>query len=167
MSLELSGTVTGHIRKYEVHADSSNDGKTANVDIDVLLNEEEAREFGGKLFAETCFSDYVGRSSATTVKSKKLGGELEINQEHTMEIDGHKIVTQPKITSVVIGEGQRIVTVTLRLPVTGSQKKIRRMLDESCGGDIQVKVLGVTQPEIPQTDDSRHGFDGDGGEPAA
>lgn len=168
MSLEILGTIIGTIRKYEVHSDKSNDGKTANVDIDIVMSEEEALAFGGEIFAKACFSDYVEDTNSATVKSKTLGGELVIKQEHTLSVNGHPLVTKPKITGLELSEKERSATITLRLPVPGSQKQVRRMLDEACGDAVTVEIKGVTQLVTPGSeDDPRHGFDGaNGGEPA-
>lgn len=161
MALELKGTIIGRIRSYGVKADNTNDGKTATVDIDVVLSEEEALEFGGPLFAKTCFSDYVESSALATVKNKTLAGELAIKAEHTLELDGFTLVTKPKITGLELSEKERSVTITLRLQIPGSAMKVRRMIDESCGDRCKVLVKGVTQPEIPGSkDDTRHGFEG-------
>lgn len=159
MSLELSGKVTGNIRKYLVKANAEDDGKTAYVYVEVPLDEVQAEKLGGKLFARTCFSDFVGKSGASTVDGKKLGGELAIKAEHTIEFDGYKVSTKPKVTHLRVGDG-RVVSVTLCLPVPGSAKKLRHQLEECTGDDIELRFIGVTQAEVPGTEeDKRHGFE--------
>jgi hypothetical protein len=154
MSLELKGKITGNVRRYVAKADKTNDGKTAIVDINFTLTEAEAQALGGSLFARTCFSDFVGKSGAATVDGKKLGGELRIKAEHTVDVEGYKLSTKPKITDVAISSVDRVVIVTLRLPVVGAMKKLRAMLDSCVGDDIALDFVGVTQPEMLKTDGS-------------
>lgn len=153
MSLELKGAITGNVRKYVAKADKTNDGKTALVDVEIVLSEVDAETLGGKLFRSSCFSDFVGKSGAATVVKKKLGGELAIKAEHTVEIGGYSFSVKPKVLDLEVSKKERQVTLTLRLPVDGSKKKLRRQLDDGVGDDIELKFLGVTQTELPGTDE--------------
>jgi hypothetical protein len=157
MSLELKGTITANVSSYGVKCDNSNDGKTAKVEIDLDLNEEQAKAIGGELFAQTCFSDFVGESAASTVASKKLGHELSIKDEHTIEVEGKTLITKPKVTGLAVSAKERRVTVTVQFPVAGREKSLRHLLDESCGDNLTFVFHGVTQPDIEN--DTRHGFD--------
>ncbi len=161
MTLELKGSVTATVRNYGSKADSRNDGKTAQVGIDIRLNEEQATALGGKVFGRACFSDYVGKSGAITASSKTLAGENVVKVEHSMVIAEYPIVAKPKVTDVQILEGDRAVVLSLRLEIPFSAAKLRRLLDDACGDDIEIEFKGAAQPEIPGTDgeDARHGFD--------
>lgn len=160
MSLELKGKVVGNVRRYVAKADNTNDGKTALVDIDIVLTEIDAEALGGKLFRNTCFSDFVGKSGATTVDYKTIGGELAIKSEHTVEIDTYKLTAKPKITGLTVGASvtDRAVVLSLRFPVSGAAKKLRRLLDDGVGDDVALNFLGLTQQEIG---DKPHGPDND------
>jgi len=164
MSLEIKGTVTVNVANYGAKRDNSNDGKTAKVEVDMNLDEAQAEAIGGKLFAKTCFSDYVGKSAASTVSKKKLDRELAIKAEHTIEVDGKKLITKPTITGVELSAKERRVTVTMQFPVPGREKTLRHLLDESCGDDLKFVFHGVTQPDIEP--DKRHGFDAAKGDAA-
>lgn len=155
MSLELAGTITGNIRRYEAKADKTNDGKTAKVNVEIDLDETMAERFGGRNFKLACFAGYVGGSAARVFDSVKFGGELAIKAEHTLEVDGKPLVTKPRITKCKLSDKQRLVTVTLQLNVPGSSKGLRKYLDESAGDDVKIKVKGVTQPELPETGDGK------------
>jgi len=162
MSLELKGTTPATVRKYTVKADAINDGKTANVDLDIVLDEDRALALGGKLFQRACFSDFIGKSSAVTARSKKLDGELKITAEHTMDIEGYPLSATPKITRADLEEKARVVTVHLRLPVPSSATKLRQMLEAMVGDEIGIEFAGVTQQEIEgTTSEQQHGPDDD------
>lgn len=153
MSLELKGRVHATVRHYESRSDSKNDGKTARVKLDVRLDEVEAKELGGKLFADTCFSDYVGKSGAIVASQKKLAGELEIKAEHTLKIEDYPVSTKPKITGVELAdEGERAVTLSIKLEIPFTSAKLRRLLDDANGDRVDVVFEGVTQPELPGGD---------------
>jgi len=168
MSLELSGITTGNVRKYECHADASNDGKVANVSFEVRLSEIEASALGGKLFASSCFNDFVGGSSEVTCVSKKFGGELRVKSEHTVVIAGYPLETKPAVVSVSLGGKERTATVAIKISLPGSLAKLRGVLEQSVGGDVEMEFKGAAQPDLPGTpddepvapeDDDRHGFD--------
>ncbi len=161
MSLELQGKVTGRVVHYESRSDSTNDGKTARVKIQIRLDEEQATALGGKLFGRTCFSDFVGKSSAIASSQKKPDGELKIKAEHSLVIDEYPISTKPAITNLQAKEGERAVVITVRLDVPFTASGLRRKLDDGNGDDIEIEFKGVTQPEIPGSDpdDKRHGFE--------
>lgn len=148
MSLELSGKVTGNIRSYGAKADSRNEGKVAHVKLDLTLNEEQAQALGGKPFARTCFNDFAGKSGAASVTHKKLGGELAIKADHSLVIEEYPISTKPKITDVLLSDKERVVTLTLKLEIPFVAKKLRHLLDDCTGDDIEIEFKGVTQTEI-------------------
>ena len=148
MALELQGSVKATVKQYECHADKSNDGKTANVQIELDLSEAEANQLGGKEFARTCFNDYVGGSAAAGVVSKKIGNELAIRDEHSLTIEGYDISLKPSVTGCLLSNKERMVTVTLKLPIPGSAKKLRTKLDQACGEWVTILFKGVTQQDV-------------------
>ena len=97
----------------------------------------------------------MGGSAQATVDTKKLGGELAIKTEHTVEIDGYSLVCKPVAEKIDISGKERMVTLALKLKVPGSAKKLRHQLDDAVGDDVELKFLGVTQTDI---EDNRHGF---------
>lgn len=158
MSLELVGKATGNVRRYGAKADKTNDGKTAVAFIDLKLDEEQAKALGGKLFASTCFSDFAGKSAAATATAKKLGGELKIKAEHTIDVGSYKLTTKPKITNLALSDKERSVTLTIRIEIPGASKKLRQQLDAGVGDDIDLDFLGAAQPDlVPDDGDVAHG----------
>lgn len=172
--MRIRGTFTADLIKFLIKSNESNDGREAQVDVDIALQEDDAKAAIGEDFATLALGTAVDRipedgNVAELVHlqdkqkpSKKRFGAFEL---HKIEIAGERIEVQPELLHVSGIEGQRAMVARFRIPIPVDKMKPLKALLDKVGKKISVE-FDPKQETLALEGDSA-GFDGAGdGAPA-
>lgn len=159
--MRITGTFSADLIKFLIKSNESNDGREAQVDVDIGFDEDDAASAVGQDFATLGLATAVereedGASSVVHLQdkakpSRKRFGAFEL---HKIDIAGERIEAQPELLHVKGVDGKRSIVARFRIPIPVDKAKPLKALLDKVGKKISVE-FDPKQETLPLGDQSQ------------
>ena len=154
--MRIQGKLKAEIVKLVNVWNQANDGKTAQVDIDVTVTQPDCERVFGDALARLAFAtmtiikaqDDDGQDEIAHLADTLKPGRKLVAAKHVIIFGDVETIAQPKVMRVTPVQGEERVTIRIRVPVDAGAKKLRNLLWDSVGQTVDVS-LNPQQQSLP------------------
>lgn len=157
--MKIEGKFPADVVQKVIKFNKSNNGKSAFVDFDIGVKQDDAKKFGED-FATLAFATMrtIEAEAADLDGVDKIGflvdsikpGKNVVYEHHEVKIDKFKIKAQPEVLSIKPVDGEPKVNVRVRLEVDTTNTGLLALLEESVGQVVKLQ-FNPAQGELPLT----------------
>lgn len=125
--MEIKGKMAADLVAYTIRRNKSHDGKTAHLDLDVGVSEQDAAKRFGDAFRTLAFATMHveetedGEHTYSFLQDAIKPGKRVVCERHVISIGEHEVSAQPTVLAIRPVDGANRVTVRLRIPLDPKQ----------------------------------------------
>ena len=147
MNIRITGSMTAAVRKLEIKANKSNDGREAAVDLEIGVDHEDSPKSWGENFTELAFSSMRKRTVGVGDQAKEVIEHLQDKitpsdkctcELHRLAIGDEVLELQPELVSITTVDGVARVVAKLRLPIPIGKTALIDAFGEKVGDDLDL-----------------------------
>jgi hypothetical protein len=152
--MEISGKMSADIKQVLIKCNKANDGREADVDLEISVRQEDAEKHWGEKFATLAFAGMVededddGKTEPKhlqeTIRPKK---QQFVCGVHRIGIEDEVLEAQPQLVGLRTVDGEARVVAKVRIPIDTGRDKLITTIGKKVGFtvkiDFAVQQLGL------------------------
>lgn len=152
--MEITGKMSAEVQQIVIKSNESNDGRSATIDVEVSVKQDEATKKWGEEFSALAFGsmrvvqsdgDDAGDEMAFLQARIKPAKKRFVCGVHRIGIDEDVVDAQPELLDIETVDGEARVLAHVRIPIDVAKKKLLSSLTDKVGKTVKID-FAVQQP---------------------